>query len=100
MSNEAERRGPSLRAGSDQASTPPLADAPTAADNPAANTRRGGKRRKETLNGLQATGVALELLSEDSEETVDLKAVHGAVATLLVQYYRKIRSEKVTGGIA
>ncbi len=100
MSHEPKRRGPSLRAGGGPASAPPLADASTAADNPAANTRRGGKRRKETLNGLQVTGVVLELLSADSEEPVDLKAVHDAVATLLVQYYWKIRSEKVTGGIA
>ena len=92
MSHE-PRRGPSLRAGGGPASTPRLADASTTADNPAANTRRGGKRKEDTLNGLQATGVAFELLSEDTEETVDLKAVHDVVAALLVRYYRKIRSE-------
>lgn len=91
MSHEPERPSPSLRARGGPASAPPLADASTAADNPAKNTRRGGKRRKETLTRVQATGVALELLSEDGDETLDLKAVHDAVAVLLLRYHRKIR---------
>ena len=100
MSHVPERLGPSLRAAGGPPSAPSLANASTAADNPTENVRRGGTRRKGRLSRLLTTGVALELVSDDSDETLDLKAVHDAVAILLVRYYRKTRSESVTGGMA
>lgn len=100
MNHEPERPDPAPRAGDGPASAPPLADASTAADNPAENTPRGGGRKEETLSRPQPTGVPLELVSEEGDKTLDLKAVHDAVAILLVRYHRKVGSEKVTGGMA
>lgn len=97
MSNEAEDPRPSLRADGGPASAPLLADAPAATDNPAESTRRGGQ---ETFSRLQATGVAVEVVSEDGDEILDLKAAQDALAIVLVRYYRKVRSEKLTRDMA
>jgi len=96
MSNEAEYPRPSLCADGGPASVPLLADASTAADNPAESTRCDGKHRKETLSRLQAIGVALELVSEDGDKLLDLKAAQDALAVVLVRYYRKVQSERLT----
>lgn len=95
MSHEAERPRPSLRADGGPASAPLLADASTAADNPAESTQCDGKHRKETLSRLQATGLALELVSEDGDKLLDLKAAQDALAIVLVRYYRKVQSERL-----
>lgn len=100
MSHEAERPSPSLRADGGPASAPLLADASTPTDNPAESTRRDGKHRKETSSRLQATGVALELVSEDGDKTLGLKAAQDALAIVLVRYYRKVQSERLTGDMA
>jgi len=89
MNHEAERPRPSLWADGGPASAPLLADASTAADNPAESNRCDGKHRKETLSPLQATGVVLELVSEDGDRLLDLKAAQDALAIVLVRYYRK-----------
>ena len=86
-------------AGDGPESAPSLADALTAADNPADNTRRGSRRTKAKLKRLQPTGAPLELVSEDGDKTLDLTAVHDAVAILLVRYHREVRSERVTRGM-
>ncbi len=96
MSLHPKRPSPSLRAGAGPASAPPLAAASRAADNPAENTRRGGRRRKATL---RPTGAPLELVSEDGDKTLNLTAVHDAVAILLVRYHREVRSGRVTRGM-
>lgn len=100
MSHEAERPGPSLRAAGGPASAPLLADASTPTDNPAESTRRDGKHRKERSSRLQATGVALELVSEDGDKTLDLKAAQDALAIVLVRYYRKVQSARLTRDMA
>ncbi len=99
MSDEAERPRPSLCADRGPASAPLLADASTATDNPAKSTRREGKHRKETLSRPQATGVELELVSEDGDKVLDLKAAQDALAIVLVRYYRKVQSERLTRGM-
>ena len=97
MSNEAEDPRPSLRADGRPASAPLLADTPAATDNPAESTRRDGK---ETSSRVQATGVTLEVLSEDGDKILDLKTAQDALAIVLVRYYRKVRSEKLTRDMA
>ncbi|MEX2223214.1 MAG: hypothetical protein WEG40_15585 [Candidatus Rokuibacteriota bacterium] len=96
MSNEAEHPRPSHCADGGPVSAPLLADASTAADNPAENTRCDGKHRKETLSRLQVTGVVLELVGEDGDNLLDLKAAQQALAIVLVRYYRKVQSERLT----
>jgi hypothetical protein len=73
---------------------PLLADASTAADNPTESPRRDSKHRKERLR------VAPELVSEDGDKLLDLKAAQDALVIMLVRYYRKVRSEKLTRDMA
>ena len=96
MSNEAEDPRSSLCDDGGPASAPLLADAFTAADNPAESTRCDGKHRKETFSRLQATGVALELVNEDGDKPLDLKAAQDALVIVLVRYYRKVQSKGLT----
>ena len=100
MSHKAEHPRPSRCADGGPASAPSLADASTPTDNPTESTRRDDKDRKERSSRLQATGVALELVSEDGDKTLDLKAAQDALAIVLVRYYRKVQSEKLTGDMA
>ncbi len=44
-----------------------------------------------------ATGAPLELVSEVGDEILDLKAVHDALATLLVRYHQKVRVDMLSG---
>lgn len=96
MRHEPERPDSSLRAGGGPESASSLADASMAADNPADNTRRGSGCAKAKVKRLQSTGAPLELVSEDGDKTLDLTAVHDAIAILLVRYHRKVRSERLT----
>ena len=62
----------------------PLADTPPPAHNPREKTRGGGRP------GLHPIGTPLKLVSEVGDETLDLKAVHDAIAILLVRYHQKM----------
>jgi hypothetical protein len=95
MSHEAEHPRPSRCADGGPASAPILADASTAADNPAQSTRCDDKHRKETFGRPQATGVVLEFVSEDGDKTLDLKAAQDALAIVLVRYYREVQSKRL-----
>jgi hypothetical protein len=96
MRYEPEGPAPSLRTSDGSVPASSLADASTAADNPADNTRRGSRRPRATLKRRRPTGAVLELVSEDGDKTLDMTAIHDAVAILLLQYHRKFRSERMT----
>jgi hypothetical protein len=99
MRRKPERLRLSPRAGDDLGSAASLADASTPADNPADKTRRSKRRGTATLNRPQPTGSPLDIVSQDGDKTLDLTAVHDAVAILLVRYHQKVRSERMTGDL-
>jgi len=92
MKRKREHLGASLRAADGPGLAASLAEASTPADNPADKRR---SRCRKAAN-CRRSGSPLDIVNQDGDKILDLAAVHGAVAILLVRYQQKVRSVRVT----
>src|SRR6516164_9746179 len=99
MRRKLDRLGSSLRVDDGPGSGASLADASRPVDNPVDKTRHRNKRRTATLKRRKLTSSPLGILSQDGDKTLDLTAVHDAVAILLMRYHQRLRSQRATGDL-
>ena len=95
MRRKLRHLGSSPRAADGPGSAASLAQASTPADNPADKCRN--RCRTAAFNLRRPSGSPLDIVSQEGDKILDLAAVHDAVAILLVRYYQKVRSVRVTG---